>query len=672
MKKQKEKPKTVVKQVKREKPASKQFFSEKIGKYGILIVAAFALILHFQTIFFGYTNCDDDLIISKNDYLSDFSNFTHAFSEPYFGGSYYRPMVIASFVIDANIAGAEPWVYHFFNLIYHIISCIGIVLLFRMLKYTKFIAMVAGLVYAAHPMFTNSISWILGRNDLLVGMFGIYAFIFLIEFLEKKNLAYLVLHGILLMLSAWSKEAGLLIPVVGVIYLWLIRKEKLINPRNLTIAIVWLLVAVIWFFMKSSAVTASPEQGDFAFINIIRNIRQIPEVFARFIVPYHNAVLPTYNNILLIIGLVLIAVIAYLAYSKKDKRDNYLIFGLLWLFLFIFPGLFIIIKGKPDYFDYLDTRMYLPMAGMLIVLIELIPSSFKQFNKTANFAPYIIIIFILSVITLFHSRNYDNIKDFWSSAIKDDPARARFYNQLGVYYMNNSKYDLASKNFMKAIELNPAEASYYSKLGLNLSKQKQTEKALKIFEKGRKIDRYNSELNINLAAAHNELKQYDEAISVLRDALATNKNMATILTNLIISFTGKQQYDSAFKYANIQRQMGNLNGIADTYMQWGVNLYNNGDYAGALEKMQKADEAFPNNPRVLNSLGAIQIVMGMYAEAEKNLLKANQLNPNGIEILSNLTKLYAFNLKDKTKFDYYANEVKKRGGQIPPDFFNQF
>lgn len=671
MKKQITKAPKSEKTVKIKASISKKILSESIGKYGIIIVAVVAFLLHFQTIFFDYTNCDDDLIISKNEYLSDFSNFTGAFSEPYFGGSYYRPMVIASFVVDANIAGEKAWVYHLFNVIYHIISCIGIVLLFRKLKYSDFLAMIAGLVYATHPIFTNSVSWILGRNDLLVGMFGIYAFIFLIIYVEKKKPLYLAIHFILLLLSTLSKEAGLILPVAGILYFWLIQKDKLINPRTITVAIAWIGVAIIWFSLKSNAVVATVEEGDFAYVNLLKNIRQLPELIARFIIPYNNLVLPTYNNITLIIGFVVVGALGILTYFRRERRLEYMLFGFLWFLLFVFPGLFISIKDKPDYFDYLDTRMYLPMIGMLVLLFELIPNSYKSFDNVKKLIPYVSIIAVLAIITFFHSKNYDNRYDFWSCAIKNDPGRARFYNQLGVYYLNENNHEKASEYFLKAIELNPNEVSYYSKLGLNYFKQKEAEKAIRIYSKGREINRYDSELNINFAAAYNDLKLYDSAIVVLNDALLSNKNMISVLTNLINAHIGKEQFDSAMKYASIQSQMGNRTGIADTYMQWGVKLYGKGDLKGAHDKMQKANEALPNSDRVLNSLAAVQMISGLYKEAEANLLRANQLNPNAMEVYNNLIKLYAYYLIDKSKVEYYAREMKRRGGNIDPDALKQ-
>ncbi len=651
------------------KPAKKPI-SEKAGKYGVLIVALFAFIIHFQTVFFGYTNCDDDLIISKHEYLSDFSNIGNTFSEPYFGGYYYRPLVIASFIVDANIGGNEAWVYHLFNVFYHVISCVGVFLLFRRLKYSSFISMAAGLIYAAHPIFTNSVSWILGRNDLLVGMFGIYSFIFMTLYLDKKKPLFLILHGVLLLCSALSKEAGLILPGAAFIYLWLVRKEKLLSSRNIYTAAVWAAVLLIWFFMKSSAVESAASEGDFAYVNFLKNIRQVPEIIARFIIPYNNFVLPTYQTSSLIIGIVLLAAGAAAVYFKKDKRINYISFGALWFFLFIFPGLFISIKGKPDYFDYLDTRMYLPMIGMLILILELIPSKFKSFGKPSYFAPYALIIAVLSVITIIHSKNYDNRYDFWSCAVEDDPGRARFRNQLGVYYMNKGENDKAAEEFLKAIELNPNEVSYYSKLGLNWYKQKRFDKALKIYRKGRTVDRYNSELNTNLSALYNDMQLYDSSIAVLRDALRSNKNMMSVLTNFVNAFTAKEKYDSAFKYANIQMQMGNPAGLADVYMQWGINLYKKGDYTAAQKKMEKAVE-IRENYSTLNSLAAIQMINGMHSQAEKNLLKAYRMNPASSEVMSNLLRLYVYHLKDRTKAQQFVTEMKKKGVEIPPEVLRQ-
>jgi hypothetical protein len=97
------------------------------------------LVLYFRVVNFGLSELDDDTIISANLNNTEGSKFnlkeafTHDALMSDKGDSFYRPMQVISLMIDSEIGGIEPWIYHLSNLILHILT---VITLFFFLKKT--------------------------------------------------------------------------------------------------------------------------------------------------------------------------------------------------------------------------------------------------------------------------------------------------------------------------------------------------------------------------------------------------------------------------------------------------------------------------------------------------------------------------------------------------------
>jgi len=83
----------------------------------------------------------------------------------------YRPLRYITYSIDYRIFGMNPWGFRLMNIIYHSLTVIS---LFRMLKVfglTKRAAFISALIFAVHPVHTDSVAYISGRRDVLMGLF---------------------------------------------------------------------------------------------------------------------------------------------------------------------------------------------------------------------------------------------------------------------------------------------------------------------------------------------------------------------------------------------------------------------------------------------------------------------------------------------------------------------
>ena len=103
--------------------------------YAIIILLGFVLFAH--TLKYDYTNLDDKTLIADDKaFVSKLSNIPQAFKLDVFKektGTFYRPLFVTSLIIDGSIGKMSFVVYHFSNILFHIISaCLLFALLIKL------------------------------------------------------------------------------------------------------------------------------------------------------------------------------------------------------------------------------------------------------------------------------------------------------------------------------------------------------------------------------------------------------------------------------------------------------------------------------------------------------------------------------------------------------------
>ncbi len=490
-----------------------------------ILVFLFIVILYGQVINFDFVYLDDDkIILDHYDKISSLSNIPAALLSEYGfdqGSPYYRPVIIISLMVDAQLAGKNPLFYHLSNLLFHLLTTFFLFILLNELKISKKISFFLVFVFAAHPLLTNAIVWIAGRNDLLAAMFSLLSVIYFIKYFRLFSKKNFLLHITFFCLAVFSKEVALILPILYISYLFFYSKQNL-KWRQLTkFFISWSIIIILFQVIRTSVIsdTGNLTYGVPALIN---NIQVIPEIIFKIFLPINISVLPTFTVFRTITGTILLGTIILLPLfvSKLDKKKYY--FGIIWFLIFIVPGLFIYYADQSEKFDYLDTRVYLPFIGFLIVIGELTDKISFGFFKEKKLVPGGVIIILLSIITFFQSKKYENAITFAESAILSNTQRPFFYHKLADYYFEIGDYKKAADNLETAIQLSPEKLFYYK----------------------------------NLILAYSNLKEYDKAINAIYRALKIKPNDPEFWRALIMMYYNKGDHRNALLYADKYISLG--------------------------------------------------------------------------------------------------------------------
>ncbi|XP_029378721.1 protein O-mannosyl-transferase TMTC2 [Echeneis naucrates] len=137
-----------------------------------LLCGAVALVLYVNTL--GADFCyDDSRAIKTNQDLLPETPWTNIFYDDFWGtllthsGSHksYRPLCTLSFRFNHAVGGLEPWGYHLVNVAFHGAVTGLFTSLARLLLGSGLWSLLAGLLFASHPIHTEAVAGIVGRAD---------------------------------------------------------------------------------------------------------------------------------------------------------------------------------------------------------------------------------------------------------------------------------------------------------------------------------------------------------------------------------------------------------------------------------------------------------------------------------------------------------------------------
>lgn len=581
---------------------SKSFLSKY---YPYLIIVLLILLIYTQNLWFDFSYIDDNLIVfDEFDKINSLSKIPSTFVNGYLYDNYYRPMVMTSFILDTAIAGQSSPMYHLTNIILHLIVTL---LLFKILVKVgikQIISLITTSFYAIHPLNVSAVSWIVGRNDLLLALFSVASLFYYIKYQEGHNKKYLIFSLSGYFFAMLSKEVGVLVPLIILLYELLIRKESVIKIIKFHTVFYYAVPAAIYLLLRYFVASINVRE-EIGITSFLLNIYIFFEYLAKTLYFIYIDPLPIKNNLLIAIGIVflILLIIYFVVNIKKNKHINVFAFGFLFLVIFILPTLFVRVNASDGEFNYIDCRMYLPLFGLMFSFAVIIESFSHHIKKSFN----VIMITILFAYTVVfaHLNNlvYRNGFTYWNAALEKNPNRATYWMGIGFYYFDNKMYKEAIHCAINAINLKPHIPSYY----------------------------YKAAFAYETAGEFLKANEFLEKVSMIED----DKSFAMLkMAKNYLRLMNKQKADS------LRSQIENLE-VADTNKRWvhfsTLSYYYN--EAGYIEDsiilMKKAIDLQNNNPKLLNDLGVFFYKKGDKDSAKVYFSKALSLDPANPDYLRN-------------------------------------
>jgi len=372
----------------------------RVNYYFAMVAAIAAFVLYANGIRHGYM-LDDSAAITENNYVQmgisgipklltvDFWHFT-----PVRLG-YYRPLPLITYAIEFQFFGLSPHLSHFNNVLLFALTVFALFLFLSKLfsHFNPLFPLLVSLLFAAHPIHTEIVDNIKGRDELL-SFFNTIAMLWcVIMHAERKKTGFLVAGLFFFYLALLSKESALMGILLVPLVLWFYDRKSLTELLRKS----WPFVVVLFLFylqktllfetkdvkvpvdMVNYPYTAEEVRYSSAFMMVLYFIKMLVVPYPlRYDYSYNQIPAVGWANLQALAGLLIFAGLAIYAFVEIRKRGWYG-FALGFLCITLLPPLgFIMTRGG----IFAERLLFFPSLGfcliLVLVLVKIIPNDLSK------------------------------------------------------------------------------------------------------------------------------------------------------------------------------------------------------------------------------------------------------------------------------------------------------
>lgn len=596
---------------------------------------------------------DDRFQILKNPTITSLGNIPSMFTESVWQflsrsadepiGSYYRPIFNIALILNYGLFGLEPFGWHLVSVLLHLAVTFGVFALAREWDLTSELAAIAALLFGLHPVHVESVAWISGLPDPLLGVFTLGA-VALYEVWRREGAAWRL--GVSLALAALAlltKEVAIVIPVfVGVRELVDAGRERSLAARvtdaarraapYAALAALYLgaRYAVLGFISKTE-----PKAAGIAAEQVMWTV---PDVLLHYVellfVPYPLAITYDLGYVAsaadprfwgALAALVAIAAVAvWLAWRAAAAR-----YALAFLVLFLLPVLNLKAFNQDESLVH-DRYLYLPSVGFCILVALglgwLAERVGTERRRTALVAAACAIAAVFFGLTVAQNRTWNDDLTMARHALAHDPDKPFLLNYVGAYYMvREQNFAEAERWLERAVELRPDYFDSLTNLADVYRFQRRLVEAEQTYRRALDAGSPYFSTPYNLGLVYIDLGRRDEAREWLERALEIDARNAEAL------YTLGWIYDQGGDRAAAERYYVRALEARPTYPEPRINLAvsqtQTGRHKDALENLLVARRIAPQHPVLLYALGDVYARTGKYREAAEAFTQLVRVAP---------------------------------------------
>ncbi len=660
--------------------------------YGIFILLAF--ILYGQTLSYDYA-LDDSIVIKKNEFTKQgvagiddiLSNDTFV---GFFGkkknlvaGGRYRPLSVVTFAIEYELFGLRPGISHFINILLYALTGI---LLFKILsvllvqfsskKWQFSIPFITTLLFMAHPVHTEVVANIKGRDEIMTLLGSLLALWYTLKFLDKKQVKYLAYSFMAFFLAFMSKENTVtflaVIPLAVFFFTKHSIKDNLISLTPLLLAtLIFLGIRQKILGSFSAPVAAELMNNPFLEASVGEKFATIFYTLLLYIkllifphpltYDYYPKQIPiigwgdirAWGSLLIYAGMLgtaafyfiknLLSRIGVLPNREENKSLNLIFFAIL----FYVATLSVVSNLVFPVGTFMNER-FIFISSISFVLIVAWFLSHKLPSIIPNLKKYEQVVTIILVVLMV---GYSAKSIARNTAWKDDP----------TLFMTDVETSTESAKG------NAAAASIYREMAQSASikanKDKYYKKTIELFTQALNVYPGYFDVCLDLGVVHYRYnKNLPQTKKYFKQAFGINPDNPKVLQFVNAIFNDVKDPKQKLKFLNeLDAAKPGRDDIKYTIgSTYGKDMNN---LPKAIESFEQAIAINPNNSDVLKDLSVAYGMSNQYEKSIEVAKRALKFKPNDAQIYVNISINYR-NLGDEVQ----AGEYYKKAGEIDPKY----
>jgi tetratricopeptide (TPR) repeat protein len=434
------------------------------------------LLLYAKSLAFRYVYLDDtDLVAS----LSGLSSLSDVFrSTPNTFETLYRPLLMLSFMLDRSLGGGL-FIFHLTNILLHAFASCLVFLLLKKFMLRAGLALGLTLLFATHPVLTQAVAWIPGRNDTLLAVFALGSFICLVNYARLARVGDYAGHIVLFGMALMTKETAVVLPALGLLYFMLYKDRRTAKRQVIALAAGWLVAGLLWYGIRRSAHSLDVMSFREMLASLVASLPALVQYAGKMLFPFNLSVTPTIADTGFGAGAAALVLLGFYFMARvRDHESSTVLFGLAWMLLFLLPTL---VLPHNLFFEH---RSYLPLVGLMIAAAGSRHQGGRgSFSSDAAWLSGMVLLAFFSVMTFFQIDRFMNRVSFWKNAVATAPSLTEAHDNMGAIYQNQyGRLDLAEEEYKKAIQLNPSNSAAYLNYGTVRIEQGRLSDAAALFE----------------------------------------------------------------------------------------------------------------------------------------------------------------------------------------------
>lgn len=429
----------------------------------------------------GFVSLDDNYLIYENAAVKTITlpHIAHVFTT--YDPQLYIPLTFVSYQINAALFGMSAASFHIINLLLHCANVVLVLLIIRRLTGKLFVAGIAALLFAIHPLQTEAVMWAASRKDLLSGLFFLSSTLEYLRYQETWYRRHLIGSIVLFALGLLSKVSIILLPAWLLCIDWLQGRNT--GRQALTEKIPYgalaTLFGVIAVVGKAKVLSSSG-----TLLNMLLPAKSSVFYLQKMIWPSGLSVvypyIPGQQSLLADFGptiAVLLVLLAALVWLFFKNRHRIVVFCLGTYFLLLAPSFSTFWKNGFLYFAS-DRYAYLASIGIFmlagLVLSRLLE---KQSKDIAVPVAAVIVALLIVPFTVAQSTVWKSSISMYENVLRFYPDSVMAQTNLGLELQNSGDRAGARLHYERAIELDPHSTNaYFNLASLNQEEGKEAER----------------------------------------------------------------------------------------------------------------------------------------------------------------------------------------------------
>jgi len=266
------------------------FFASESRWLPFLLITLAIAVVYGKALAFGYVDYDDTrLIVDNQEFIKDLSNFFSAFTKDvfnvnYYGSSksYYRPLLTVSFMLDAQFGGPAPFVYHLSSFLYHIAATCLLFALLKRMHFRPDLSLLLVMLFAVHPVFSQAVAWIPGRNDSLLAIFVLMSMIFYLKAEEGGKCTCHLLSILFMLCALLVKESAVGLIALLFLHQLLLGRDRTVHGKKILVVSGWIITALLWLGMRTLVVQNTSVTMTGIINSIWTNLGAMPRYIGKY------------------------------------------------------------------------------------------------------------------------------------------------------------------------------------------------------------------------------------------------------------------------------------------------------------------------------------------------------------------------------------------------------